>query len=54
MLVIGRRAFDRNETNLKTLTDHPRFATSPLRVFSNEARVSDVRVLESITQCQNK
>ena len=43
---------DRSETNLNTLTDHPRFVTSPLRVFSNEARESDVSVLESITQIE--
>lgn len=36
-------------TNLKTLTDHPIFATSPLSVSSSEARVSAVRVLESVT-----
>lgn len=39
---------DGSETNLSTLTDHPRLAASPLRVFSSEARVSDVSVLESI------
>jgi len=35
-------------TNLKTLTDHPRFGTSLLNVSRSEARVSDVRVLESV------
>ena len=46
---------DGSETNLSTLTDHPRFVASPLRVFSSEARVSDVSVLESInTESENE
>jgi hypothetical protein len=41
---------DRNATNLKTLTDHPRFATSLHKVFNSEARVSDESVLESVAR----
>jgi len=36
-------------TNLKTLTDHPRFVGSPLKVSSSEARVSEESALESVT-----
>lgn len=38
----------RDGTNLKTLTDHPRFVTSLLNVSRSEARVSEVSVLESV------
>ena len=48
LLLAGFRQTDRDGTYLKTLTDHPRLETSLLNVPSNEARVSDVRVLESI------
>jgi len=34
--------------DLKTLTDHPRFAASPLNVSNSEARVPDESVLESV------
>jgi hypothetical protein len=37
-------------TNLKTLTDHPIFATSPLNVPNSEARVSDESVFESVVR----
>jgi hypothetical protein len=48
LLLVTFRQTGRDWAYLKTLTDHPRFETSPLNVSSSEARVSDVRVLESI------
>jgi hypothetical protein len=41
--------------DLKTLTDHPIFAGSPLNVSKSEARVSDESVLESVyTQIETR
>lgn len=48
LLHVTSRQMTREGTNLKTLTDHPIFVTSLLSVPRSEARVSDVRVLESV------
>jgi hypothetical protein len=45
---VQTRHTGRDGTYLKTLTDHPIFATSPLNVSSSEVRVSDERVFESV------